>query len=422
VLNLCISAVASNSGKTILTTALLYHFKNNVRPYKIGPDYIDPQFHKMVCNTSSVNLDSFIMNEQQVSWIFNKYKKNVNICEGVMGFYDGENKGCSAYSVSKLLDIPTILILDASGSYITISAILKGLLTYKENNTIKAIVLNNVSSLMHYKLIKNQINQDHKNILVLGWIKKNLQSLNNTHLGLDLNDTNKIEQISKEVLQNIDLELLETLKNTTIANELKTYPFEVLKPIEKHLAIVTSKDNFSFLYYDNLNFLKEVFTKVSIINPSKNEKIPDNCDSVYICGGYVETSKAYDSLKNSNNFKESLIKHSKSKPIYAECAGLLYLGNRVDNMKMSSIIDVDFTLDKKFNRLGYYYNESNIKGHSFHYSKECDNTNAFDILSKNKNGKGKAGSWSKNKVFGTYLHTMFRNNTKLVKEKFLNEI
>ena len=420
-LNLCISAVASNSGKTILTTALLHHYKSNVRPYKIGPDYIDPQFHQKVCNTPSVNLDSFIMDETQVQWIFNKYKKDVNILEGVMGFYDGDNKGCSAYSVSKLLNIPTILILDASGSYITISAVLKGLLTYKEKNTIKAIVLNKVSSLMHYILIKNQIEKDHKDILVLGWIKKNLQSLNNTHLGLDLDDTSKIKQISNEVLENIDLALLLTLKTIESKNSIKDtqeYPFEVLEPINKHLSIVTSKDSFSFMYHDNIQFLKEVFTKVSIINPSKDEVISSNCDVVYICGGYVETSKSYASIKNSNKFKQSLITHSKSKAIYAECAGLLYLGNKVDDKIMSSILDVDFTLEAKFNRLGYYYNSSNIKGHSFHYTKELDNTKAFDILSKNLNGNGKAGSWKKGKVFGTYLHTMFRNNTKLIKTYF----
>ncbi|RLA78993.1 MAG: cobyrinate a,c-diamide synthase, partial [Epsilonproteobacteria bacterium] len=71
--NLCISATASNQGKTILTTALLYHFKKSVRPFKIGPDFIDPQFHKRVCGTSSVNLDSFIYNESQVKWIYNHY-------------------------------------------------------------------------------------------------------------------------------------------------------------------------------------------------------------------------------------------------------------------------------------------------------------------------------------------------------------
>ena len=427
-LNLCISATSSNQGKTILTTALLYHFKKSVRPFKIGPDYIDPQFHKKVCNTDSVNLDSFIMNEKQVKWIFNKYNnKKVSILEGVMGFYDGDNKGCSAYSVSKLLQIPTILVLDASGSYITISAILKGLLNYKDDNTIRAIVLNNVSSQMHFELVKKQINSDHKDIIVLGWIQKNLESLSDTHLGLDLNDIDKIKQISSDVLKYIDLDLLNTLKKKEKKLKTKNYPFKKIKKIDKKLAIVRD-ENFSFLYYDNLVFLKEIFKEVIIVDSTKNQKIPKSCDTVYICGGYIETQKAYNKIKQSNKFKKSLIKHSKNKMIYAECAGLLYLGNRVDDKKMSGILDVDFTLDVRFNRLGYYYNEQGVKGHSFHYTRDITKetkgftkeTKGFDILSKSKNGIGKAGSWqNKNKkVFGTYLHTMFRNNFYLLEKRF----
>jgi len=210
-LNLCISGTSSNSGKTILTTALLYHFKESVRPFKIGPDYIDPQFHEKVCETPSVNLDSFIMNESQVQWIYQNYSdKNVSILEGVMGFYDGDDKGCSAYSVSKLLDIPTVLLLDAQGSYITISAVLKGLLAYKNDNTIKAVVLNHISSAMHFSLIKGILNKDHPDIIVLGWIQKNLISLNDTHLGLDLDDLGKIKAISQDVLEHIDLSLLKS--------------------------------------------------------------------------------------------------------------------------------------------------------------------------------------------------------------------
>lgn len=418
-LNLCISATASNQGKTILTTALLYHFRKSVRPFKIGPDFIDPQFHKRVCGTDSVNLDSFIMNESQVKWLYNWYSdKKVSIVEGVMGFYDGDNKGCSAYSVSKLLQIPTILVLDASGSYITISAVLKGLLEYKNDNTIKAVVLNKVSSAMHYELIEQQLRKDHKDIVVLGWIEKNLKSLSDTHLGLDLKDLNKIKKISKDVLKNIDIDKLQLFcisKNS----KNKKYPFEKIKKIDKKIVIV-SDENFSFLYYDNLQFLKEVFKEVVIVDAIKDDKIPKNADIVYICGGYIESNKAYNKIKNSKKFKRSLIKYSLTKPIYAECAGLLYLGNCVDDKKMSSILDVEFSLEKRFNRLGYYYNEDGVKGHCFHYTKVVDDTNGLDILSKLKNGSGKVGSWQSDnqKVFGTYLHTMFRNNIKLIKKRF----
>jgi cobyrinic acid a,c-diamide synthase len=333
-----------------------------------------------------------------------------------MGFYDGENKGCSAYSISKLLNIPTILILDGSGSYITISAVLKGLLEYKKDNTIKAIVLNKLSSENHFQLIKQQIEKDHKNIIILGWIKKDLDSLTNTHLGLDLNSLNKIKHITKEILEYIDIRLLKKIVLKQKYSHKNTYyPFNKIKKIDKKLVIVYDK-NFSFLYFDNLIFLKEVFRKIIIIDSTKDEVIPSDADIIYICGGYVETDIAYNRVINSKKFRKSLIKHSKTKNIYGECAGLLYLGNRVDDKKMTGILDIDFTLNNRFTRLGYYYNQSGMKGHCFHYTDILNDSSNYDILSKTKNGIGKNGSWysKNNKIFGTYFHTMFRKNNQLI--------
>jgi cobyrinic acid a,c-diamide synthase len=358
------------------------------------------------------------MSEEQVEWLYYHYRdRDVAILEGVMGFYDGENKGCSAYSISKLLNIPTVLVLDGSGSYITISAVLKGLLDYRADNSIKAVVLNNLSSTMHYQLIKNQIETDHKDIVVLGWIKKNLPSLSDTYLGLDLDDLSKIEQISQEVLECIDLEALYRVGFSEKQKPKIDYPFPKIEKIDKKLAIVNDK-NFSFLYYDNLCFLRELYQDVIIVDSTKDEVIPIDCDMVYICGGYIETDKAYKNIKNSHNFKNSLITHSQTKRVYAECAGLLYLSKRVDTKPMSSVLDIEFTLDSRFNRLGYYYNENGVKGHAFHYTKPTEKTlqKGFDILSKTPKSRGVVGSWksSNGKVIGTYLHTMFRGNISIL--------
>lgn len=416
---LCISAIASNQGKTILSSSLLQHFKKSVRAYKIGPDYIDPQFHEAISKRASINLDTFIMNENQVKWIYNKYNdQNISILEGVMGFYDGMDKGCSAYDVSKLLNIPTVLLLDGSGSYITVSAVLKGLKTYKNDNTIKGVILNKLSSNMHYTLIKKQIENDFNDIKVLGWIKKDLTSLKDTHLGLDLVNANEkiLENISSEVLENIDLEELEKVSYTSDTKTLD-YPFEKIDKINKKITIIKD-ENFSFIYHDNIQFLKEIFTEVEIISACKNQEISDDSDLVYIPGGYVETKDAYEKIKDSNAFKNSLIKHAKNKNIYAECAGLLYLGNKVNDKIMAGILDVNFSLNKKRSRLGYYYANSGLKGHAFHYTSADELTNAHNILSKKPNGKGEFASWSKDKVYGTYLHTMFRNNIIHLKEYF----
>ncbi|MHB8099855.1 MAG: cobyrinate a,c-diamide synthase [Sulfuricurvum sp.] len=416
--SLCISAIASNQGKTILSSALLYHFKDSVRPFKAGPDFIDPQFHTKICGTQSINLDGFMMNPKQLTWLYNHYSdKEVSILEGVMGFYDGMDKHSSAYDISKLLHMPTLLVLDGSGSYITVSAVLKGLKTYKKGNTIKGVVLNRIASQGHYELIKAQIEKDFSDIAVLGWIPNNLLTLKDTHLGLDLDDMDKLEAISKEVLTHIDIEKIKTIGYCE--PKINTdYPFKLLVKMDQTVAVVTD-ENLSFLYHDNLRFLQETYTHVQIIRPSNDEVIPENCSSVYICGGYAETEKAYASIKKATNFRDSLIKHAKNKKIYAECAGLLYLGKNVDEKIMSGILEVSFTLEKRFQRLGYYFNELGTRGHAFHYTRPLDTAQGFDTLSKSKGGTGTVGSWqsTNKKVFGTYLHVMFRSNPSWIKKR-----
>ncbi len=397
----------------------MYHYKNSVRPFKIGPDFIDPLFHQKICQTPSINLDTCIMNEAQVKWIFDKYSdKNISILEGVMGFYDGMDKNASAYDVTKLLNIPTVIVLDASGSYITLSAIIKGLKTYREGNTIKGVIFNHVSSNGHYELIKNQIEKDFDDIEVLGWIQNRLDTLDSTHLGLDLkdNDTQKLELISKEVLKHIDLEKLELISNFE-QQKVENYPFEEVKIYDKHIALVND-DNFSFLYHDNLEFLKEHFSKVTLVNAINNEKIPEDADVVFIVGGYIETQKAYEKIENSNDFKNSLLNHAKqNKAVYGECAGLLFLSNKVDDKKMMGLLDLDFTLGKRFYRMGYYENDLGITGHAFHYTRlvDEDKIGEYKLYKKNSND-GTYAAFKNNNIFGTYLHTMLRNNFNKIKK------
>ena len=393
-----------------------------MRPFKIGPDFIDPLFHQKICQTSSINLDTCIMNQSQVKWMFDKYSdKDISILEGVMGFYDGMDKNASAYDVTKLLNVPTVIVLDASGSYITISAIIKGLKTYQEGNTIKGVIFNHVSSNGHYELIKNQVEKDFDDVAVLGWIQNRLDTLDSTHLGLDLkdNDERKLELISKEVLKHIDLEKLEKIAEF-ITQKVENYPFEKIENFNKHIALVND-DNFSFLYHDNLEFLKESFRKVTVVNAIKDEKIPKDADIVFIVGGYIETQNAYEKIENSNEFKNSLLLHAKeNKAIYGECAGLLFLSNRVDDKKMMGLLDLDFTLGKRFYRMGYYENDLGITGHAFHYTRLVDeNTEGVYKLYKKSASDGTYAAFQNKNVFGTYLHTMFRNNFSKIK-KFMN--
>jgi len=408
-----ISAIASNQGKTLLSMALMHYYKKSVSPFKCGPDFIDPQFHEKIAQTPSVNLDLYMMNQQQVKWIYQHYfDKEIAIVEGVMGYYDGMDKGSSAYDIAKTLAIPSLLVLDAGGSYITVSAILKGMCEFRCDNTIKAVVLNNISSQIHYELVKKYINKELPFIKVCGWIQKGLKSLSSTHLGLDLKelDFKRIENVTKEVLEHIDINSLESISEVVLDSFLD-YPFKNI--VKKDgLCVVVKDKNFSFLYHDNLQYLKELYKEVIVIDSTKDEVVPQNADIVIIPGGYVETDESYNRIKDSKNFLNSLRLHAQDKKIYAECAGLIYLGESCDEKEMSGILPIKFEMSDKRERLGYYkYDKKDgttLKGHSFHYSKIVSAPSTDIKLYKVSKKTAKDGGYRQGKIFATYLHTMWR--------------
>ncbi len=408
---LSIVSPASGSGKTLLTSALLYRLQNRVRPYKVGPDFIDTQFHKKLCGTDSVNLDSFMMTQEQMRDTFYRYAKEINIIEGAMGFYDGMDRGCSSYSLSKELNIPTVMVMDASGSYITISALLKGLREYKKPNPIKAVVLNRVSSESHFKRIVDILKYDHPDIFVAGWIKKGLKSISSTHLGLELDDMEVMNLIADDVLENIDIDGLLSISDIDIQNISLTS--DIYRLGKK--ATIVYDENFSFLYYDNLVYLKETFDEVKTVSAVNDDEIDMDSDIVIICGGYVESDRAYSRVKNSKKFKDSLQKYVDiGGKIYAECAGLLYLSEAVDDKEMSAILPLRFNLNKRFVRLGYYQREDGIKGHAFHYTAPDKKSLSLGCkrLKKFSQDIGEYGEWrsEKGNIIGTYLHTFWRTN------------
>ena len=409
---LVISAIASNQGKTLLSMALLHHYKNRVRPFKCGPDFIDPQFHERISGVASVNLDGYMMNQEQLRWTFNNYfDKDTAILEGVMGYYDGMDKGASAYDVAKTLNIPSLLLLDAGGSYITVAAVLKGMLSFRQDNTIKAVVLNKVSSAMHYELVKKHIEAECEGVIVCGWIQKGLKTLSSTHLGLDLKelDSHMVEEVSKDVLEHIEISKLESVMQTVL-EDVREYPFEKVTKKDE-ICVLVKDENFSFVYHDNIRFLQEVYKKVIIVSSTKDEAIPNEADIVILPGGYVETNEHYARVKDSTRFKNSLIKHAKKKKVYGECAGLIYLGEACDEKKMSGILPITFCLTNKRERLGYYKCELDgqlIKGHAFHYSKIIDAPQTDIKLYKVSKKSAKEGGYRQNNIFATYLHTMWR--------------
>ena len=106
---LMIGGTQSGCGKTTVTAAILSALtarKMKLAPYKCGPDYIDPMFHRRITGMPSINLDSVFLEPEKLRQVFAWYmqEKDMALVEGVMGYYDGQGSGDkgSSYHVASI--------------------------------------------------------------------------------------------------------------------------------------------------------------------------------------------------------------------------------------------------------------------------------------------------------------------------------
>ena len=183
---LVISSNSSGGGKTTITLGIMKALMKkgfDVQGYKVGPDYIDPAFHSHITGKASRNLDLFLMGEEGVKASFSRGTGDLGIVEGVMGLYDGKgiDSQYSTAHVSKVLNLPILLVITPKAQSATLCAELNGLLNFEKVN-VAGVVFNNISE-NYYKLLKAAV-EKNCNTKVFGYVPKNEKlSLKSRHLG-----------------------------------------------------------------------------------------------------------------------------------------------------------------------------------------------------------------------------------------------
>ncbi len=129
-----VAGTASGVGKTTTSLALMAAFRQRglaVQPFKCGPDFLDGSHHTAICGRASRNLDTWMLDLTVNQDIFDRACRGADaaIVEGMMGLFDGVT-GCgeqgSSAEIAKRLDLPVVLVLDASKSARSIAAMVKG--------------------------------------------------------------------------------------------------------------------------------------------------------------------------------------------------------------------------------------------------------------------------------------------------------
>src|SRR5919205_1759826 len=146
---LVVGAPASGHGKTTVALALLRALRRRgveVRPFKVGPDYIDPAFLAAAAGVPALNLDPWAMRAETLAGLVaTAAGAELVLVEGVTGLFDGAADGTgSTADLAAGLDLPVVLVVDARGMGASVAALVEGFRRYRAGVEVAAVVLNRV--------------------------------------------------------------------------------------------------------------------------------------------------------------------------------------------------------------------------------------------------------------------------------------
>jgi cobyrinic acid a,c-diamide synthase len=440
-----IAGTNSGSGKTTVSIGIMAALKNKglcVQPFKVGPDYIDPSFHRFVTGKSSYNLDGFMLDDDTIQYVYNNTgNSDINIIEGVMGMYDGygtiDSVGSSAH-IAKTLDVPVILVIDGSATSTSAAATVLGFCKLDKDVNIAGVIVNKVSGEVHYDMIKKAV-EHFTHIPCVGYLPKNeMVSLNSRHLGLvpanevdELN--NKVNELADLVGKSIDLDAImqiaKSSKEVSHSDKVDRFIHDNKHLFHGKKIGVMRSFAFTFYYQSNIDLLSELGVRLIDIDPMNNSKLLD-VDALYIGGGFPEVF-AKELSSNTSFIDDLKNKLEAGLTCYAECGGLMYLTKSIENLNgtkraMVGFFDANSIMTKRLQRFGYIdvdYGSLSIKCHEFHRSKLVDENveYAYDIKKYRDDELVRSYNCGviKNNTLAGYPHVHFLSNLEFVKQVFL---
>ena len=424
---LLISAPSSGTGKTTVMLGLLRALAEDgltVQPFKSGPDYIDPAFHRAAAGRPSFNFDTWAMNPSLLGAISAQASgADIVIAEGSMGLYDGVAKpgatghGTSAETAAKM-GWGVILVIDVSGQAQSAAATALGFAKYNPDLNFAGVILNRVASPRHERLTR--LGMEKHGIKVLGSLpRRGDLALPERHLGLiqasehpDLEAA--ISGYATFLRENVDLDAIKAAATGGDALPKGQLP----KPPAQRIALAQDAA-FSFTYPHLVAGWRAAGAEIIPFSPLADEAPDATADLVWLPGGYPELHAG--PLAAATNFRKAMHEHAKTRPIHGECGGYMALGKTLvdkegTSHEMLGLLGLVTSYEKRKFHLGYrkahliapmpgFAVGDALRGHEFHYSTILEEPDAplAEVLDAEGNPVPETGSRNGN-VTGTFFH------------------
>ncbi len=428
-----IAAPSTGQGKTTIATGLMAALRATgyaVSGHKVGPDYIDPGYHALATGRPGRNLDPHLVGVSRIVplLLHGAAGADIAVIEGVMGLFDGRlgtGGFASTAHVATLTRSPVILVIDVSRMSRTVAAIAAGMRAFDPTLDIAGVVLNRTGSTRNDAEIVGAL--EDAGLRVLGMLPRD-ESLAapSRHLGLvpaveREESVAYLQRLGEQVGAHVDLRAIHEI--ACAAPELDGVPWDPRGEVhpsgpERPVIAMAGGRAFTFHYAETAELLEAAGCEVVTFDPMTDTALPDGTQGVYLGGGFPEV---YASELGANRILLGELRSAAAAgvPIVAECAGLLYLAETLDDVPMSGVLPVRAAMterltlrypvatvasDTLLTRAG-----EQVTGHEFHRTQTAPSageTPAWEI-------DGAPTGFANDTVHASYLHVHWAGHPQL---------
>lgn len=406
-----IAAPGSGSGKTMVATGLLGALRgagHTPAPFKVGPDFIDPGYHALAAGRPGRNLDPVLVGDDLIGPLYRHgtLGADIAVVEGVMGLFDGRipldvddpasarpRAAGSTAEVAVALGLPVVLVIDARGMSQSLAALITGFVAYDPRIRIGGVILNRVGSPRHEQVLRAACVQ--AGVDVLGVIPRMpAVDVPERHLGLLTARENSGAKSAVTAMASIVAEHVDLERMVAVARTARPLTGEIWDPVtvvggsafvaadEPVTVAMAGGPAFSFGYAEHVELLTAAGARVVDVDP-RHDRLPADTGALIIPGGFPEVHA--EALADNVALHDDVRRFADAGGvIHAECAGLLYLGQTLDDRPMAGVLptrarfgprltlgyrDAVATSDSVLYRVG-----ERVTGHEFHRTTVASDT------------------------------------------------
>ncbi len=389
---LVVAGTASSVGKTTVTLGLLEALRRRglaVQPFKVGPDFIDPGLHEIAAGRPSYSLDGWMCGREHVvaTVAARAAGADLALIEGVMGCFDGvdgTSEDGSTAQIAKWLGAPVILVVDASAQSRSVAATVQGFERFDPELEVAGVIFNRVGGDRHAQWLAEAVAKSCRARPLGALRREDGLALPERHLGLHTAAEGVLTEERRRRLAEacerfVDLDALRAL-GRLVARAPAVGPAAAARPLAR--IGVARDEAFQFYYPENLERLRRAGAELVFWSPLDDARPPE-VDGLYFGGGYPELHGAR--LAANTACCDAVRKlGAAGRPIYAECGGLMYLAEALEDLQgerhaMVGLLPTTVRMRPRRLTLGYTevrFSHDTIlgpaglaaRGHEFHFS------------------------------------------------------